>query len=52
MRKMAEAFGLRRYPTGHRAREADQEVEARSWKIGRIEKDNPDWTDLYSEVAS
>lgn len=23
----------------------------RAWKIGLIEKDNPDWRDLYSEIV-
>ena len=23
----------------------------RAWKIARIEKDNPDWIDLYPEIA-
>ncbi|WP_438274321.1 GIY-YIG nuclease family protein [Nitrobacter sp.] len=33
--------------------EREKEIKKwrRAWKIGLIEKDNPDWRDLYSEIA-
>ena len=34
----------------HAARKAAQEM-ARAWKISLIEKQNPDWIDLYPEIA-
>jgi predicted GIY-YIG superfamily endonuclease len=34
------------------AREKQIKNWKRSWKIELIEKDNPDWTDLYSQIAS
>ena len=34
------------------AREKQIKTWKRSWKIELIEKNNPDWTDLYPEIAS
>jgi putative endonuclease len=33
--------------------EREKEIKKwrRAWKIGLIEKDNPDWRDLYSEIV-
>ncbi|CAL8982006.1 hypothetical protein RHODGE_RHODGE_03866 [Rhodoplanes serenus] len=34
------------------AREKDIKKWRRAWKIALIEKDNPDWRDLYPEITS
>ncbi len=40
------------YPNLHdaRAREAQMKKWKRSWKVELIEKDNPDWRDLWFEI--
>jgi len=39
-------------PTNAIAREKDIKKWRRAWKIRLIEEDNPDWKDLYPEIAS
>jgi putative endonuclease len=34
-----------------RARELDMKKWRRDWKINLIERDNPDWDDLYPRLA-
>ncbi len=39
-------------PTNAIAREKDVKKWRRAWKIRLIEEGNPDWKDLYPEIAS
>jgi len=38
-------------PTNAIAREKEIKKWRRAWKIDLIEKENPDWKDLYSEIT-
>ena len=38
-------------PTSAITREKELKKWRRAWKIALIEKDNPDWNDLYEQIA-